>query len=193
MPTHAQQPDGRRRRPFALAAAALATALAASGLSGCTASGTTEATLTRIEPAKRVAAPHIMGTTLTGASFDSATLNGRVIVYNVWGSWCAPCRKEAPALAAASKATASVATFVGINTRDTGTAQALALVREAGIEFESVFDPDGRLLLKFDSLPPSAIPTTIVVDAQGRVAARILGETTQSTLTGIVEDTAAGS
>ena len=71
--------------------------------------------------------------------------------------------------------------------------QALALVLEAGIEFESVFDPDGRLLLKFDSLPPSAIPTTIVVDAQGRVAARILGETTQSTLTGIVEDTAAGS
>lgn len=149
-------------------------------------------TLTRVEPAKRVAAPHITGTTLSGAAFDSATISGRVIVYNVWGSWCAPCRKEAPALAAAAKATADRATFVGIDTRDSGTAQAQALVREAGIAYESVFDPDGRLLLQFPSLPPSAIPTTIVVDAQGRIAARILGEATQSTLTGLVDDTAAG-
>ena len=81
---------------------------------------------------------------------------------------------------------------VGIDTRDSGTAQAQALVREAGITYESVFDPDGRLLLQFGSLPPSAIPTTIVVDAQGRIAARILGEATQSTLTGLVDDTAAG-
>lgn len=165
--------------------------LLALGLTGCGASGVNEASLTRVEPAQRVAAPHITGKTLTGTDFDSATLRG-VIVYNVWGSWCAPCRKEAPALAAAAKATAGTATFVGINTRDTGTAQALALVRETGTTYESVFDPDGRLLLLFPSLPPSAIPTTIVVDPQGRIAARILGETTQATLVGLVEDAAAG-
>ena len=185
---------GRRassRRVRTLVAAVAMTGLA----SGCASTGgplAATGTLTRVEPAKRVAAPHITGTTLTGAPFDSATLAGRVIVYNVWGSWCAPCRKEAPALAAAAKATAEVATFVGIDTRDSGTAQAQALVREAGITYESVFDPDGRLLLQFGSLPPSAIPTTIVVDAQGRIAARILGEATQSTLTGLVDDTAAG-
>lgn len=167
-------------------------------LAGCTSTATQggfaagDGTLTRIPADQRAAAPQITGETLTGSSFDSASLAGQVIVYNVWGSWCAPCRKEAPALAAAAKSTAGVATFVGINTRDTGTAQAQALVRESGISYESVYDPDGRLLLLFPSLPPSAIPTTIVVDAQGRIAARVLGETTQSTLEGLIEDVAAG-
>ena len=179
--------DVRRVGPISLVLGLLL----ALGLTGCGASGVNEASLTRVEPAQRVAAPHITGKTLTGTDFDSATLRG-VIVYNVWGSWCAPCRKEAPALAAAAKATAGTATFVGINTRDTGSAQALALVRETGTTYESVFDPDGRLLLLFPSLPPSAIPTTIVVDPQGRIAARILGETTQATLVGLVEDAAAG-
>lgn len=179
--------------------AAVAAVLVAASASGCTNTApstggylTGDGTLTRIPAAQRVAAPHITGATLTGTTLDSSTLAGKVIVYNVWGSWCAPCRKEAPALAAAAKATTDKATFVGIDVRDTGTAQASALVREAGITYESVFDPDGRLLLLFPSLPPSAIPTTIVVDAEGRIAARILGETTQSTLIGLVEDTAAG-
>lgn len=177
-----------------LAAPALALAAALIAASGCTTQGSLSGagTLTRIEPAQRQAAPHLVGQTLTGTAFDSDTLKGKVIVYNVWGSWCAPCRKEAPALAAASKATVGMATFVGIDTRDSGTAQALALVREAGITYESVFDPDGRLLLQFTSLPPSAIPSTIIVDAQGRVAARILGDTTEATLTGLVQDVAAG-
>ena len=59
--------------------------------------------------------------------------------------------------------------------------------------FPSVFDPDGRELLKFGTqLPPSAIPSTIVVDAEGRVAARVLGETTEATIRGLVDDVAAG-
>ena len=176
----------------------VATLFAAVLLAGCSSSSTDgsgfvagDGTLTVLPAGQRPAAPELTGKTLDGTTWSSSEHAGKVIVYNVWGSWCAPCRKEAPALAAASKATASVATFVGINTRDTGTAQALALVREAGIEFESVFDPDGRLLLGFGSLPPSAIPSTIVVDAQGRVAARILGDTTEATLTGLVHDVAA--
>jgi len=184
-----------RRRAGSRRVGPLIALLVAVAATGCSTTGSplsATGTLTRIEPAKRVAAPHLTGTTLTGTPFDSATLAGRVIVYNVWGSWCAPCRKEAPALAAAAKATATRATFVGIDTRDSGTAQAQALVREAGITYESVFDPDGRLLLQFPDLPPSAIPTTIVVDAQGRVAARILGETTEATLTGLIDDAAAG-
>ena len=57
----------------------------------------------------------------------------------------------------------------------------------------NLFDPDGALLLKFSGqLPASAIPSTLVVDADGRVAARIIGETTQATLVGLVEDVAAG-
>lgn len=198
VPPAAASPLGARRAGRRAAALVAASALLA-GASGCSAVGggdagyvTGDGTLTRVAPAQRRPAPHLVGTTLQGKAFDSAALSG-VVVYNVWGSWCAPCRKEAPALAAAARATAGTATFVGINTRDSGTAQALALVRQADIPYDSVYDPDGRLLLQFAGLPPSAIPTTIVVDAQGRVAARILGETTQATIAGLVADVAAGA
>ena len=190
---HVRPITTRARSRVALVAAC---ATLASGCAGPAASGggyiAGDGTLTRVEPAQRAPAPRVTGRTLAGADFDSNALAGRVVVYNVWGSWCAPCRKEAPALAGAARATADRATFVGINTRDSGTAQALALVREAGIGYDSVYDPDGRLLLLFPALPPSAIPSTIVVDAQGRIAARILGETTQATITGLVDDVAAG-
>lgn len=182
----------RRRILAALAASAL--------LAGCGAVPSAEGgfvggdgSLTRVPAAERRPAPRVTGQLLGGGSFDSDTLAGTVVVYNVWGSWCAPCRKEAPALEAASLATAGKARFVGINTRDLDQAPALAFTRAFGVTFPSVFDPDGRELLKFGSqLPPSAIPSTIVVDAEGRVAARVLGETTEATLRGLVEDVAAG-
>jgi len=149
--------------------------------------------LTRVPVAQRSDAPAIAGPTLGGGSFDASRHRGKVIVYNVWGSWCAPCRKEAPALVAASERTKEQAVFVGINTRDLDQAPAEAFVRAFGVPYANVFDPQGQLLLKFGSeLPPSAIPSTIVVDPQGRVAARILGETTEATLVGLVDDVAKG-
>lgn len=152
-----------------------------------------DGTLTKIAPESRVAAPRVAGTTLEGQPWSSDLAAGQVIVYNVWGSWCAPCRKEAPALESAARATRGKAVFVGLNTRDTGTAQALAFVRAFKVTYPSLYDPDGRLLLGFSGqLPPSAIPSTLVVDSRGRIAARILGETTTATLTGLVADIAAG-
>ena len=118
---------------------------------------------------------------------------GKVVVVNVWGSWCPPCVEEAPALVAAANRTTAIAQFVGLNTRDSGTAQAQAFVRDFKVPYPNLFDPDGRLLLEFaGQLPPSAIPTTLVVDAEGRIAARVLGEVTEATLVGLIEDVAAG-
>jgi thiol-disulfide isomerase/thioredoxin len=152
-----------------------------------------DGSLTIVAPDQRTTAPQITGELLGGGTFDSATLSGQVVVYNVWGSWCAPCRKEAPALEAAARRTAGRATFVGLNTRDLDQAPAQAFVRAFDITYPSVFDPDGRELLKFGTdLPPSAIPSTLVVDAQGRIAARVLGEVTEATLVGLVDDVAAG-
>ncbi|MFT3876785.1 MAG: TlpA disulfide reductase family protein [Propioniciclava sp.] len=152
-----------------------------------------DGSLTLVSPADRRPAPQITGTLLDGTPFDSGEFAGLVIVYNVWGSWCAPCRKEAPALEAASRDTADIARFVGINTRDLDPAPARAFVRAFDITFPSVFDPDGRELLKFAShLPASAIPSTVVVDREGRIAARILGETTETTLRELVKDVAEG-
>lgn len=183
-----------RRRSFLLGVPALVL------LAGCsratTASGGFvggDGTLTRVPVASRQPAPRVTGELLDGTPFDSADLAGQVIVYNVWGSWCNPCRAEAPALVAASASTTGTATFVGLNTRDPDPAQAQAFVRTFEVPYANVYDPDGRELLKFGTqLPPSAIPSTLVVDAEGRIAARVLGETTQATLEGLVADVAAG-
>jgi thiol-disulfide isomerase/thioredoxin len=150
-------------------------------------------TLTVLPADQRPAAPVIAGTTLAGDDWRSDATGGRVLVYNVWGSWCAPCRAEAPVLVAASKRTAEVAVFVGLNTRDLDRAAPQAFVRAFGVPYVNLYDPDGALLLKFSGqLPASAIPSTLLVDTKGRVAARIIGEVTEATLVDVISDLAAG-
>ncbi|MFW6092175.1 MAG: TlpA family protein disulfide reductase, partial [Actinomycetota bacterium] len=114
---------------------------------------------------------------------------GEIVVLNVWGSWCPPCRKEAPALQAVHEDLADEGVrFVGVNTRDDEVA-ALAFEEEFGITYPSVVDPDGRRMLAFrDTLPPNAIPTTLVIDRDGEMAARVLGEITESSLRGLLTD-----
>jgi thiol-disulfide isomerase/thioredoxin len=183
-------------RRFRLVAALFAAVL----LAGC-GTGSTEGTgfvtgdgtLTVLPVGQRPAAPELVGTTLDGATWRSADHTGKVIVYNMWGSWCAPCRAEAPELVAAAKATEGTAVFVGVNTRDTGTAAPNAFVRAFAVPYPNLYDPDGALLLKFSSqLPAKAIPSTLLVDPSGKVAARIIGATTQATLVGLINDLAAG-
>jgi thiol-disulfide isomerase/thioredoxin len=189
------------RTPSRLVRAVTAVAVAALLLTGCGSAPTADGgyvsgdgSLTRIEPARRTAAPVLKGTELDGKPLDSSAYAGKIIVYNVWGSWCAPCRKEAPALAAAAKRTAGTAQFLGINTRDLDPGPARAFVRTQGLGFPSFYDPQGELLLKFGSqLSPNAIPTTIVVDAQGRLAARVLGEVTETTIVGLVTEISKGT
>lgn len=137
--------------------------------------------------AERVAAPELSGTTLEGEPLSLADFSGKVIVLNVWGSWCAPCRSEAAELVSAAAERPEVQ-FVGINTRDLDPAPAKAFVRSFGITYPNLYDPDGSLLLNFDQLPPKAIPSTLIIDAEGRVSARILGEVSQSTLLGVLDD-----
>lgn len=152
-----------------------------------------DGSIARVPVDQRIRAPVIAGTTLDGKPWSSSSVSAKVIVYNVWGSWCAPCIKEAPALVKAAKRTARTAQFVGLNTRDGGTAQAKAFVRSFGVPYPNLFDPDGRLLLEFGGqLPPSAIPTTLLVDPQGMIAARVLGEVTEATLVGLIDEVADG-
>lgn len=148
--------------------------------------------LTMVPPEERRPAPVVEGPGLDGGTVTTAH-PGKVVVINVWGSWCAPCRKEAPALQAASQQTADLAQFIGIDTRDAERAPAQAFQRTFGITYPSIYDPDGRTLLQFSGeLPPSGIPSTLVIDPQGRIAARQIGEIDQNTLVGLVEDAAAG-
>lgn len=152
-----------------------------------------DGTLTVLPADQRPVAPVIAGTTLGGDAWRSDASGGKVLVYNVWGSWCAPCRAEAPVLVAASKRTAVVAVFVGLNTRDLDKAAPQAFVRAFEVPYVNLYDPDGALLLKFSGqLPASAIPSTLLVDTKGRAAARIIGEVTEATLVDVISDLAAG-
>lgn len=108
-----------------------------------------DGSITRLAPQERPAAPEIAGTTLDGDQWSSASASGKVLVYNVWGSWCAPCRAEAPALVAASVQTSEQAVFVGLNTRDLDPAAPKAFVRAFKVPYVNLYDPDGALLLKF--------------------------------------------
>ncbi|MFT3970974.1 MAG: TlpA disulfide reductase family protein [Micropruina sp.] len=170
-------------------------------LAACTGSGTAteggfvsgDGTITRVPPDQRTPAPAIDGATLDGKPWSSSSVTDRVLVYNVWGSWCPPCVKEAPALVRAAQRTEKIAQFVGLNTRDASPAQAEAFVREFHVPYPNLFDPGGELVLKFTGqLPLNAIPSTVVVDHQGRIAARVMGEATEATLVGLIEDVAAG-
>jgi thiol-disulfide isomerase/thioredoxin len=135
----------------------------------------------------------LSGRTLDGDTFDLATLRGRPVVINVWGSWCAPCRKEAPELQKASVELGRRGVVsLGIDTRD-DTASARAFVRQYQIGYPSLVD-DGTLLLALQgAVPASAVPTTVILDRKGRAAARILGATTAATISGLVEDLAEDS
>jgi thiol-disulfide isomerase/thioredoxin len=132
----------------------------------------------------------LTGRDLDGRSISLQTLRGKPTVVNVWGSWCASCHQEEPYLAAAAKKLGSRANFVGIDSRDSGTAQAKAYNQRYGISWPSFFSPGGEALLSFTGvITPNSIPSTIVLDAQGRAAAAIIGAVPSTlTLVQIVQD-----
>ncbi|MFC5382526.1 TlpA family protein disulfide reductase [Aquipuribacter nitratireducens] len=132
----------------------------------------------------------VTGTTLDGEPLDVADLRGETVVLNVWGSWCAPCHAEAPDLVEAEAQLADEGVrFVGINIRDRSVEAAAGFEEEYGIGWPSLHDPDSLLLLPLaGSVPPNTVPATLVLDEEGRVAARILSRVDRATLVGVVED-----
>lgn len=127
---------------------------------------------------QRKAPNAIQGETLDGKQLDVADLKGKVVVLNVWGSWCPPCRAEAEHFAKVSKELkAKGVEFVGINTRDADKGPARLFEEDYGITYPSLYDPEGRLILNGfpkGTLIPQAIPSTVVLDRDGKIAARSL-------------------
>jgi thiol-disulfide isomerase/thioredoxin len=124
----------------------------------------------------RPAAPTVTGVTLGGKRLSLADYHGSVVVMNFWGSWCAPCRAEAPALGTLARDFHSKGVrFIGVDIQDQRAA-ALAFMRTFRIGYPSLNDPSDSVALEFRStVPPAAIPTTLVIDRTGHVAARIEG------------------
>jgi thiol-disulfide isomerase/thioredoxin len=150
--------------------------------------------LTRIPPDQRRELPIVSGPALgRNQTISSQDYRGRVVVINVWGSWCPPCRKEASDLQAASVETREIAQFVGITSKDYDPAPAEAFVRNFKITYPSIYDPTGKVLLAFaGELPPSAIPSTMIIDREGRLAVRVLSEVSKITLVDMINDVANG-
>jgi thiol-disulfide isomerase/thioredoxin len=146
--------------------------------------------ITLIDPGKRKPAPVLSGKDLDGQELSTEEYEGKVLVVNLWGSWCPPCRKEAPALQKVSEESADQnVQFLGLLTKD-DPAPAKAFNAKLGITYPSIDDSAGRNQAAFsDSLPSMAIPTTWVIDRNGKVAARVMGEMTEATLRGLVEQT----
>jgi thiol-disulfide isomerase/thioredoxin len=193
------RPTGRRQRgSWVVAAVAI---LVVGGLigwqvlrpdspDGGSARGTAFATGLRLFAAdERPPAPSLDGETLDGEPFELSDLAGNVVVINIWGSWCGPCRVETPDLVrVANEHADQPVKFVGIDTRDS-LAGARAFVARFKVPYPSIYDQDGQALLSFNKLIPSAaVPSTVVIGRDNTVAATVVGAVSYSTLSGLVED-----
>jgi thiol-disulfide isomerase/thioredoxin len=141
------------------------------------------------ELGKRQSVAEFDATLLDGSTLSSSSLRGTVTVMNVWGSWCGPCRAEAPELVDAAERLGDRAQFYGINVRDSPDA-ARAFERAFDIPYPSIHpDDSARTILAFGGvLTAAAVPSTVVIDADGAVAARVVGQVNASTLIGLVKD-----
>ncbi|MFH9573741.1 TlpA family protein disulfide reductase [Streptomyces sp. NPDC017230] len=176
---------GRVRRRVALTTGAVAVALLAtacgsggtSGGGGQTGFVTGADGISTVKEGERADAPDLSGKTVDGGQLDVDDYKGKVVVLNVWGSWCPPCRAEAKNFEKVYQDVKDQGVqFVGINTRDTSTGPARAFEEEFGVSYPSLYDPTGKLMLRFEkgTLNPQAIPSTLVIDREGKVAARTL-------------------
>jgi thiol-disulfide isomerase/thioredoxin len=142
-----------------------------------------------IPAAKRGKPVELSGQTLDNQKWSTTDVAGKVVVLNVWASWCPPCQHEAPQLEKSwqgfSTSTSPVV-FMGVNTRDNPSSGS-STAKRWGITFPSLNDESGVLILSLQG-KVSAPPTTLVLDRTGRIAARVNGEVTAATLTGLVQD-----
>ena len=131
----------------------------------------------------------VSGTTLDGTPWSSEAERGKVLVLNVWGSWCAPCVKEAPALQkvyAQTQQDRQPVTFMGLDMKESPESAA-AFVRSRGITYRSLAFDGGKPMLGLNGQAPT-VPATLVLDSRGRLASRVLGPISESTLTGLIHD-----
>lgn len=173
------------RRLFYRACACIAAVLAASACSGTNAVsqsvngslgyGQGDQATTWITAAKRSAVTNVTGTLLDGSSFTLDQWRGHVVVVNFWGSWCGPCTGEAQTLEQVYRDYQGQGVeFLGVDIRD-DRARATSFDRSYHITYPSLYDESNLTALHFHGMPPNATPTTIVLDRQGRIAARHSG------------------
>lgn len=142
-----------------------------------------------LPPDQRGPAITLEGTTLEGKPWSMKNADGSVLVVNVWGSWCPPCIEETPALQKAWEKVQSEkknVAFIGLDKLEQP-ATGLAFTKANGVTYPSLAYDGGIPILSLQG-KAAATPTTLVLDVQGRIAARVAGPVTTSTLLGLVDD-----
>lgn len=151
---------------------------------------TGDGAIRRVAVADRGEPVKLEGADLRGKALSLASMRGKPVVVEVWGSWCTPCRADAPLLVTAHQKLGDSTDFVGIDIRENGSAEPSAFVRHFGVDWPSYYSPDGQALLAFKgTLTPNTIPAIVVLDADGRPAASVIGPLPSSlTLVELVQD-----
>lgn len=135
----------------------------------------------------RAFAPTFEGELLDGTAFESASLAGSITVLNFWGSWCAPCRVETPEFQRVFADFRQFdVRFIGVDVEDTRQS-AQAFADQLGAEYPSVFDPRGDVAMAFRGFPADVVPSTILLDRAGRVAAVYLTVVPEEALRGALD------
>jgi thiol-disulfide isomerase/thioredoxin len=187
------------RRRVATLVCAAALALTASGCTSLQGTGDKQyvegnGTIRQIPPDQRDGPVTLDGKDLDGKPLSLASFRGKPTVVTTWGSWCGACHGESPLLVDAYSRLGGSAHFVGIDSRDDGTAQAKTFQQRYGMTWPSFFSPGGEALLAFPHvLTPNSVPATVVLDGQGRPAALISGAIPSTlTLVQLVQQVARG-
>ena len=198
--------DGVRRGGVRIVAGAALAAAVVLGAAACDGGGTAQDSAvgngssfvtgsygtTVYRSGSRPQAPQVTGKTLTGSGFRLSADRGSVVVMNFWGSWCTPCREEAPTLGELARhfATSGVR-FVGVDIRD-DPASAEAFDQNFRISYPSLNDPSDLIALDFQgTAPPTSIPSTLIIDRTGHVAARIIGPVSYNGVKALLSQVAA--
>ncbi|MGW0121600.1 TlpA family protein disulfide reductase [Streptomyces sp. NPDC003327] len=187
-----------RRTLVAVGALSAALALSACGGDGNGTSGggntnyvTSKGGISTVAKGERESINQIAGETLDGERLDVADLKGKVVVLNAWGSWCGPCRAEASHFAkVANDLKGEDVAFVGLNTRDANKQQALTFEEDYQVPYPSLYDPQGKLILfgfPKGTLSLQGIPSTVVLDKEGKIAARALMAIDEGKLRSMIE------
>ncbi len=146
-----------------------------------------DGSVTEFAAGDRKEAVQIQGALFSGAKVTPADFQGKVSILNFWFAACAPCRVEAPILEELHQEFKDQGVqFFGVNLRDEKPT-AEAFEKTFNLTYPSFDDKDGSVLLSVSGLvPPGAVPTTLVLDKQGRVASRVLGEIEKGTLKALI-------
>jgi peroxiredoxin len=180
-----------KRRTVVIATAVLAVLLAVGLAIGLISQekGSASESVVEYQPGHRPLAPDFTAKSLTGATIKMSTYRGKTVVLNFWGSWCPPCRDEAPTLAVLSQQYGKQGvTFLGDDVNDSPT-NALAFTRGVGITYPSINDPGFAVVQKFSQVAPvSDTPTTVVIDKTGHVVGLVLGAVSYGQMTRLLRD-----